>query len=58
MIPNVARQALHFRRAFPWASFPHPIVRPPQDRQAIPSTVAAEVWGVSFTVSTISNGYP
>lgn len=45
MVPNgltgtratVTPQDLQRRRALPWRSLPHPIVRPPQDRQAVPS---------------------
>src|SRR4051794_394487 len=34
---TVTPQDLQRRRALPARSLPHPIVRPPQDRQAVPS---------------------
>jgi hypothetical protein len=49
MMPNVFRQALHFRRGLPSLSRPHPTVGPPQVRQG----VGAGVDGVSVTMAQL-----
>lgn len=56
MSPKDAPHALHFRRALPSRSLPHPIVRPPQVRQAIGAGVRFGA-SMAFGLDRVSIAY-